>query len=592
MMVHVKSSEFPFLADWFAITYRWLIVLSLAVLLVSTQRLDAPTTVALALPTLWNLVMTVLAAFNRRMNAHRAVNFAADLLFSLIIFVVSGNLSGPAQWAGVLGIAPASIFYEIRGASLAAVLITLLEGAAVYFLEPALFASRPLAILTGINLSVGLTMGLLSLPLIRRLRDTYHTLLQNRREHEQRIQMRERERMKALFDMIATFSATLNYKTALEAALNSSVSTMALSPEDSDSLLSAFFLFDHSHLRYIVGRGFPARDQNVPLPAQSGVLGEVLRSGEHRLVISDTCADPELCKLVALHSCRALLVLPLIRGMNAYGVLLYAHPSPTFFDEEKVEWLLTISNQAVIAIQNARLFQDLAEEKERIVQSQEEAQKKLARDLHDGPTQSISAIAMRLSIARRMFEQSPRSAMEELAKIEELARRTTQEIRHMLFTLRPLVLESEGLIAALQTMAEKMRDVYQQNVVLDVDPAVVATLDANQQTVIFYLVEEAVNNARKHAEATRIQVLLKFITGDRSMAGLEISDNGRGFDVAAVMGNYEQRGSLGMINLQERADLINGLLKVDSAPGKGTRIRVYIPLTEAALDRLHQGARK
>ncbi len=583
----VRSSEIPYLADWFAISYRWLIVLGLAVLLATTDRLDPLTIGSLALPTAWNLVMSVFAVFNRRMAAHRFINFAVDLLFAALIFIFSGDLRGPAQWAGILSIAPASIFFEIRGASLAAVLITLLEGAYLYLFEPALFSTTPMIALTGINLSVGLTLGVLSLPLIRRLRTTYQGLVQNRRDIEQRIQLRERERMKALFDMIATFSATLNYKTVLEAAMNSSISTMSLDERETEHLLIAFLLFENSHLRYTVGRGFPVRDQNTPLPAQTGALGEVLRTGEHRLIVKNACEDAELCKLYALHTCRAVLVLPLIRGMNAYGVLIYAFPEASFFDEDRIELLLTVSNQSVIAIQNARLFQDLAAEKERLVSSQEEAQKKLARDLHDGPTQSVSAIAMRIGIAKRLFERSPKSAMDELNKIEELARRTTQEIRHMLFTLRPLVLESEGLVAALNTMAEKMRDVYQQNVILDLDTGVIKALDANQQTVIFYLVEEAVNNARKHAEASQISVALKFITNDSTMAGLEIRDNGLGFNVEDVLGNYEQRGSLGMINLRERADMINGLLKVDSAQGKGTRIRVYIPLTEEALDRLH-----
>ena len=588
--IHVRSSEIPYLADWFAISYRWLIVLGLAILLASTGRLDPLTIGSLALPIAWNLVMSVLAVFNRRLAGHRVINFAIDLLFSILIFIFSGNLRGPAQWAGILSIAPASIFFEIRGASLSAVLITLLECTALYFFEPHLFSTTPVLVLTGINLSVGLAMGLLSLPLLRRLRKTYRSLVQSRRDSEQRIQIRERDRMKALFEMIATFSATLNYKTVLEAAMNSSISTMSLSEEETESLLCAFLLFENAHLRYIVGRGFTLRDQNIPLPAQAGVLGDVLRTGEHRLLVNQSCDDPELCKLIALHDCRSILVLPLIRGMNAFGVLIYAHPHPNFFDADRTELLLTISNQAVIAIQNARLFQDLAAEKERLVQSQEEAQKKLARDLHDGPTQSVSAIAMRIAIARKMFERSPKSAMEELNQIEELARRTTHEIRHMLFTLRPLVLESEGLISALRAMATKLYDVYQQNVAIDVDPELVEVLDSNHQTVIFYLVEEAVNNARKHAQATQITVRLKYITQDRSLAGLEVCDNGKGFDVGVVMGSYEQRGSLGMINLRERADQINGLLKVDSTPNQGTRIRVYIPLTEAALDRLH-GAR-
>lgn len=155
----------------------------------------------------------------------------------------------------------------------------------------------------------------------------------------------------------------------------------------------------------------------------------------------------------------------------------------------------------------------------------------------------------------------------------------------MLFTLRPLILESQGLGAALQAMAEKMRETFSQNVVINVDKALTEQLEMGKQGVIFYIIEEAVNNARKHANAATITVRLGLV--EQGIALLEIADNGMGFDVQAVNQAYDKRGSLGMVNLRERTELINGLLNIDSAPGKGTRVQVYIPLTEDAADRLH-----
>jgi len=269
--------------------------------------------------------------------------------------------------------------------------------------------------------------------------------------------------------------------------------------------------------------------------------------------------------------------------------MVYAHPEANYFNAERREMLEMVSHQAVIAIQNARLYQDLEREKNRIVEIQEEARKKLARDLHDGPTQSVSAIAMRLNIVRKMLEQRPEEVPEELARIEEFARRTTQEIRHMLFTMRPLVLETEGLVAALKVMAEKMRDTYQQNVVIDVNPEAIAPLDVTKHTVLFYIAEEAVNNARKHAKASEIRVSIQFVPKQPDFILLEIADNGAGFDVQAINKAYERRGSLGMVNLRERTELVNGYLDIISAPGKGTRVRVFVPLTEEATDRLQRG---
>jgi signal transduction histidine kinase len=157
----------------------------------------------------------------------------------------------------------------------------------------------------------------------------------------------------------------------------------------------------------------------------------------------------------------------------------------------------------------------------------------------------------------------------------------------MLFTLRPLILESQGLNAALQAMAEKMRETFSLNVIINVDEIVLKDMEMGKQGVIFYIIEEATNNARKHASAPHIWVRLRPF--EKEVALLEIEDDGVGFDVEAVHKSYDKRGSLGMINLRERTELVNGLLHIDSAPGKGARVQVYIPLSEEAADRLHHG---
>ena len=117
------------------------------------------------------------------------------------------------------------------------------------------------------------------------------------------------------------------------------------------------------------------------------------------------------------------------------------------------------------------------------------------------------------------------------------------------------------------------------HVLVESAPDVERLLDPNAQGVLFYIVEEAVNNARKHAKSGAIWVRL---FTQNSLVIVEIEDDGVGFDVEAVGAGYEQRGSLGMINMRERAELIEGTLHIDSAPGQGARIRVLIPLRQAA----------
>jgi len=264
-------------------------------------------------------------------------------------------------------------------------------------------------------------------------------------------------------------------------------------------------------------------------------------------------------------------------GFENYGVMIMANPGTGGYPDDFRDLLEAVCNQAVMALQNARLYQNLMDEKERLVAVEEDARKKLARDLHDGPTQTIAAIAMRLNYTRILLTKSPEQAIEELTHLEDLARRTTKEIRQMLFTLRPLILETQGLAAALEQYAEKMSEIDSLSMHLEIETGIDNHLSKEAQGSLFYIIEEAITNARKHAAATDLWIRL-FRRGVSATA--EIEDNGKGFDVAAVEAGYAQRSSLGLLNLHERAMLINGKTVIQSTPGKGTKVIVTIPLRE------------
>lgn len=435
----------------------------------------------------------------------------------------------------------------------------------------------------------GLALGyILTSTLARAQRNRFQ---QNTRKETEKAIQAERQRLRAVFNLISALNATLNYQRVLDTALDLSADALAKIKSTQERMVSAVMLFSENeggppHLAVGSARRFTPADMRITIPGTSGVIASTIEEGVSSY-IKDIAADPELGRFVALRSCKSAYCVPISSGLDRYGILVFAHAEADYFTTSQKEILDLIGTQTMIAIQNARLYQDLEQEKERMMEIQEEARKKLARDLHDGPTQSIAAIAMRVNFARRLMERDAKAGAEELYKIEDLARRTTKEIRHMLFTLRPLVLESQGLVAALEAMAEKMKDTYSQNVTIAADANVVSELEMGKQGVIFYIAEEAVNNARKHAQAARIWVRVKAV--DKEIALLEIEDNGVGFNVGAVDATYELRGSLGMVNMRERTELVNGILQIDSAEGKGTRIRVYIPLSEEASDKLRRG---
>lgn len=574
------------MADWFAISLRWIMLVGLVVSLGLDGKLDVYTSWPLGLMIVWNLLMTALAGLNVRMTFHRRISLLMDLLLAGAFYWVQGGIRGPAFWVGFLPILTGSIYFEIWGAFIAAVLF----GGFVLYIGIRLEDEMPFAASIAAAMALlGLVFGLLGRSLSKYMRQNREIFLSS----EEKKGALQSERLRAIYELTSTLSSTLSYKRVLESALDMSATALNPDPEQliSDPLVGTVMLFNGGKLRVGSARRLTSADMRVTFDGAEGVLKKALEEGEP-VIFKDIGYDPELGRVIALRNCTSGYCFPLRSGFNVYGVLLFAHPDPTYFNSDRCALLEIIGRQSVIAIQNARLYQDLVEEKERMIDVHEEARKKLARDLHDGPTQSVAAIAMRLNITKRLLSKDINAASEEIIKLEDLAHRTTKEIRHMLFTLRPLILESQGLAPALRAMADKMLETFGQKMTVSVDERVASQLEMGKQGVIFYIIEEAVNNARKHAAAETIAVRLNQM--DIGIALLEIADNGVGFDVRAMTQSYDNRASssLGMVNLRERAELVNGLLQIDSAVGQGTKVQVYIPLTEEATDRLHRARSK
>jgi signal transduction histidine kinase len=401
----------------------------------------------------------------------------------------------------------------------------------------------------------------------------------------------DHRRLREIYNLISKVTSTLKYESVLEIALDLGSRVLATPHIPADRLVSAVLLFTQSggerpNLTIATSRHLPQPDLRAVFPGTSGLIGEVISEGLPKSA-TNLANDPELSRLVGLRSCSVAYCLPLRSGLDTYGVLLFAHPEKDFFTPSKSELLDIISHQSVIAIQNARLYNELQREKEQMIEIQQQEHKKLARDLHDGPTQSMAAIAMRVNFARRLLERDPKATADELMKIEELARRTTKEIRYMLFTLRPLELESQGLVGALKAMADKTHETYDQNVIVEGDENLISRLETNKHPILFYIAEEAINNACKYAQASHIWVRMREY--DKDLLMLEVQDDGIGFERDGAEIASEKRGSLGMKNMKERAEMVDGVFRLDSVVGKGTTVRVFIPLTTDAAERLHRG---
>ena len=395
------------------------------------------------------------------------------------------------------------------------------------------------------------------------------------KETDRELRMAHR-RAHLIFGLASTLSATLNHERILEAALEiSHVGIQGLLTDSSQlSQIGMILLFGVDESLYVAkARGASPREETLRFPATHGILAQAIRNADP-VVTNEPAEDAELNQFSRMNECQQAIAVPLRAGYESYGLLVLGSSEPDVYTDDFKDLLTAICNQAVLALQNARLYENLMEDKDRLVTVEEDARKKLARNLHDGPTQTIAAIAMRLNYIRLLVTQSPDEAVREIRQLEDLARRTTKDIRQMLFVLRPLILESQGLVAALEQLSQKLQETVSFDIHLDVDRSVDRLLDKDAKGAIFYIVEEATNNTRKHARADNLWIRL-FQRGMNIVA--EVEDDGKGFDVAAIEANYASRGSLGILNQRERATLVKGKTVISSAPGKGTKITVTVP---------------
>jgi two-component system sensor histidine kinase DegS len=207
----------------------------------------------------------------------------------------------------------------------------------------------------------------------------------------------------------------------------------------------------------------------------------------------------------------------------------------------------------------------------RIVEAQEAERSRLAQEIHDGPAQGLSNAIFQVEYIEKVMEQDGRLARTELRFLRELLRRELGDVRSFISQLRPPLLEQLGLNGALLDTIENMTALGGLAIEAELE-APDDRLDETQQIVALRVAQEALQNVRKHAHATRVDVHTR-LTGDDWV--LVVEDDGRGFEEEAVAGS---RRSFGLQFMRERAELIGATLDIRSVPDAGTSVKLTIKL--------------
>lgn len=326
-------------------------------------------------------------------------------------------------------------------------------------------------------------------------------------------------------------------------------------------------------------QGKPVKPRSIKLNYQDSFIGRILTS-QTPLLIADLQANNSVDTDQLIRSWLGVPILnPVLAQESAQGVMVLWSYEPNAFTDHDLWLLSAICTQAAIAIRNARLHEAVLAERDRVIAAEEQARRALAHELHDGPTQLVSALTMRLDFCRMLLTRDPTRLAPEIEVARQLAHQAVHQIRTLLFELRPLALETQGLQSAVQMFLERRQEDVGDlpRLSLEVETSQpdgqVSRQDEPVEAALFAIIQETVNNALKHSQAQNIAVQLRETL---TALWVTISDDGQGFDVAGVMNGYEQRGSLGLVNLRERADLIGGELRLESAPSEGTRVMVRV----------------
>jgi signal transduction histidine kinase len=293
-------------------------------------------------------------------------------------------------------------------------------------------------------------------------------------------------------------------------------------------------------------------------------------------VIADLQEEPALISAIIDNSehefndippnVRSFMAAPMIIRNQGIGMLALSSAQPDAYDQDSLILIQTIANQVAVAIENAQLYKQaqtvaVAEERNR-----------LARDLHDSTTQALYSALLFSETGKKLTEKGDlEGAAYYQSRVSAVVHEALKEMRLLVFEMRPLKVEEEGLVGALQMRldAVESRSGIEARLYADKLPPLPTKTSEN----VYHIAQEALNNALKHALADTISVHLQI--KDNSLV-LEVVDNGLGFNLESV----QEGGGMGLINMRERTEEMGGKFRIDSKPREGTRVQVSVPMEE------------
>ncbi|MBI2912933.1 MAG: GAF domain-containing protein [Chloroflexi bacterium] len=455
----------------------------------------------------------------------------------------------------------------------------------------AVFLTRPLARLATAARAVG--RGDLSQRVsatsgdeVGRLAGAFNTMTEDlsrsRREIEEfnREVLRRSQELSTLNAVAASVSQSLDLTAVMDAAL---LNVLTLMAADAGGIL----LWDGrmTGLSYRAQRGLSEEFVKgvSGLKPGEGIAGRVAASGEP-IVVEDIAVDERVTREVVRQSgLHSFASIPLKAKEQIVGVMNVARRDRRPFDERDVQLLLAIGHQVGVAVENARLWEELKQKEharsellKKVISAQEEERQRIARELHDEMAQGLTALIMGLGRLEQAVPEMPAATAGLVDSVKAFASRALADTRRLILDLRPPVLDDLGLIPAVRMVAETRLEERGVTVSIAAD-GLDEDLPAHLKVTVFRVLQEAISNCARHSQARTVHICVK---ADSVRFQATVEDDGIGFDPSTTSQATDGKTALGLLGMKERASLLGGTLDVRSGPGCGTRVVLDIPLTE------------
>lgn len=360
------------------------------------------------------------------------------------------------------------------------------------------------------------------------------------------------------------------------------------------SSIGGILLFDErvQKLCYKAHRGLSAEYVGeMCLTMGDGVAGRVAQTGEP-VLLEDISKDPYATRsdLIKAEGLKAFVSVPLKAKERVVGVMNVASYSPGQFGPDDMYLLNSIGCQLGIAVEQAELYERLNAARERYqmllrqaVTIQEQERRRVARELHDETSQDLTALALNLQAVSEMMEMGNVENVEikaTLKRAHTIAVHASAEVARLIRELRPTLLDTLGLAAAVHNLAETNLGSQGINVSTEFE-GMDQRLPAETELALFRIAQEAISNIVRHSEARNASVRLEC---NDSECVLRVEDNGKGFDVSEITSIDAGGRGAGMFGMKERVTMVGGTCSCQSQPGQGAKVIARVPITRSGAD--------